>query len=463
MRFGIRNRHADFTPVTTPGVSRRSFFGASASFAGAVFVPSLTGQSNESLPALATPSGSAGVVAQDEAYWERVAAYYHVAKTFTNLEAGFWGMMASPVLAQYERNVERVNMESSYYARGEYLRDVEAVRARAAGVVRADVSEVAFTRNATEALQALISGYKLLKPGDAVVYADVDYPSMQYAMKWLTDRRRVRAIRIVIPEPATRDNVLAIYSDVLKANPDVRLLLLTHVSNKTGLIVPTAKIAAVAREKGADVIVDAAHSLGQTTAAVADIGADFIGFNLHKWIGAPLGVGLAYIRKGRLNDIDQMMADEDNPPDSVLSRVHTGTMNFAAVMTVPSAIDFHMSVGPAYKAARLRYLRDRWVNQVRGLPGLDILAPDDPDMAAAITSFRFQGRTTREDNDAIVDELFKRYGLFTVRRTGIERGDCVRVTPALYNRTADVDRLAKALKQMSQERVKDAQHKGHVV
>ncbi len=184
---------------------------------------------------------------------------------------------------------------------------------------------------------------------------------------------------------------------------------------------------------------------------VADVGADFIGFNLHKWVGAPIGVGVIYIRKGRLNDIDRMMADEDQPADSIMSRVHTGTMNFAAVLTVPAALDFHVSVGPAYKAARLRYLRDRWVNAVRGFPGLEILTPDDPDMAAAITSFRIRGRTSRADNDQLVDALLKQHGLFTVRRTGIEQGDCVRVTPALYNRPEDVDRLAQALKQLSRQ------------
>ena len=148
-------------------------------------------------------------------------------------------MMSLPVLAQYERNLERVNAESSHYARGEYLRDAEAARARAAALVGADVSEVAFTRNATEALQALISGYNRLKPGDVVVYADLDYPSMQYVMNWLVDRRGVRVVRIAIPEPATRDNVLQTYSDALTGNPQVRLVLLTHINNKTGLITPT--------------------------------------------------------------------------------------------------------------------------------------------------------------------------------------------------------------------------------
>jgi selenocysteine lyase/cysteine desulfurase len=184
---------------------------------------------------------------------------------------------------------------------------------------------------------------------------------------------------------------------------------------------------------------------------VPDIGADFIGFNLHKWIGAPLGVGLTYIRKARLNDIDRMMGDEDNPSNSILSRVHTGTMNFAAVLSVPTALEFHDSIGPAYKAARVAYLRNRWVTAVRDVRPLEILTPDDPTMVAAITSFRIKGLTEKEENERIVEELLWKYGLFTVARSGLERGNCVRVTPSLYNRTADVDRLAEALKQLSRE------------
>jgi len=272
---------------------------------------------------------------------------------------------------------------------------------------------------------------------------------MQYAMKWLADRRGVRVGHMALPEPATRAAVIAAYAAAIESTPSLRLLLLTHVNNKTGLVLPVAEIAALARQRGVDVIVDAAHAWGQVEFTIGTLGADFIGVNLHKWIGAPVGVGALYIRKGRLADIDRMMANEDEPGDSILSRVHSGTANFAALLSVPAALDFHDAIGERYKLARLRYLRDRWVQAVRAVPGIDVLTPDEPGMAGAITSFRLQGRKTQQENQRIVDELVNHYGLFTVRRTGLEQGDCVRVTPALYNSVADVDRLVAALKAMA--------------
>ena len=113
--------------------------------------------------------------------------------------------------------------------------------------------------------------------------------------------------------------------------------------------------------------------------------------------------------------------------------MHTGTTNFATMLTVPAAIDFHEAVGGAFKAARVRYLRDRWVSAVRGTRGIDILTPDDRDSVAGITSFRLHGRTGRVENQALAAELLDKYGIFTVWRNGLAKGDCVRVTPALYN------------------------------
>jgi len=426
--------------------SRREFVGTAGLAAAAIAAPSDPAAA-QPLP-LQPPPGTPDTVARDEAFWRRVASQYRISPAITNLENGYWGVMAEPVLDAYKANIDRVNTDGVYYIRNAYVKDLEAARARVAAALGADVSEVAFTRGATEAMQVLIGGYNRLKAGDVVIYADLDYPGMQYAMNWLATRRGVRVARFVIPEPPTRQGVLDAYAAALDANRDARMMLVTHCSHKTGLIFPVAEIVALARARDVDVLVDAAHSWGQIELSVGALGADFVGFTLQKWIAGPVGLGAVYIRKDRLAAIDRMMADEDQPADSVLSRVHTGTVNFAAALTAPAALDFHDSIGPANKAARLRYLRDRWVNAVRNVRGVQVLTPDDPALAGAITSFRLNGGTSSDDNQRLIETLRDRYGLFTARRTGITGGDCVRVTPTIYNSLADVDRLAAAIKEL---------------
>lgn len=429
-------------------LSRRGFLRSAGLASAALSLPGRSAPLEAAAVQVRRPAGPAAEAARNEDYWRSVAAQYQVTDAVINLEAGYWGVMANPVLDAFMRNVERVNRDNSFYARTSYGSDLAGVRERVASFLGVGPDEIAFARSATEALQCLIGGYNRLRPGDAVLYADLDYPAMQDAMAWLRERRGARVVRIELPEPATRDNVLAAYADALERNPDVRLVLLTHVSNKTGLVVPVAEIARMARRSGADTIVDAAHSIGQMAITLPDIGADFVGFNLHKWIGAPLGVAVFYIRKDRLQDVDPMMGDTESPASSINSRVHTGTTNFAAFLTVPAAIDFDESVGAEYKAARLRYLRDRWVSAVRGVEGIDVLTPDEPGMSAGITSFRLRGRTSRQENERIVEALLSKHGIFTARRSGIAGGDCVRVTPALYSMPAHMDRLAAALKSM---------------
>lgn len=429
-----------------PGHLTRRQFVAAASAAALARSPLLDGAAGASSrsDALSPP------LAQDEAHWQNVARQFRVSTAITNLENGFWGVMATPVLEAYRAHLERVNTDGVYYIRTSYPRDLEAARARVAAALGADVDEIAFTRGATESMQVLIGGYNRLEPGDAVLYGDLDYQGMQYAMNWLAARRGVRVVKIAMPEPATAERVIETYAAALTANPDVRLMLLTHCSHKTGLIIPVTELVAMARARGVDAVVDAAQSWGQIPLNVTALGADFIGLTMQKWIAGPIGLGVVYIRKRRLSDIDRMMADEDNPADSILSRVHSGTVNFAAALTAPEALDYHERIGATNKAARLRYLRDRWVGAVRSLAGVEILTPDAPGCAAAITSFRLNGTST-EHNQRLIETLRDRYGLLTARRTGIARGDCVRVTPAIYNSVADVDRLAAAITELARE------------
>jgi selenocysteine lyase/cysteine desulfurase len=205
----------------------------------------------------------------------------------------------------------------------------------------------------------------------------------------------------------------------------------------------------MARARGVDVIVDAAHSWGQLDFTVPDLGADFVGFTLHKWINAPLGTGFLYIRKNRLKDIDAAFGDQTYAADDVRSRVHSGTLDAATFLTVPTALDCHQALGTSAMEARLRYLRDRWVGQVRDIDNIEILTPDDPSMHGGMTSFRISGRTSHADNDAIVSRLLNSHRIFTVRREGPVGGDCVRITPAQFTMAEQIDRPVAGLRDVA--------------
>ncbi|PWJ93865.1 MULTISPECIES: aminotransferase class V-fold PLP-dependent enzyme [Mesorhizobium] len=394
---------------------------------------------------VALPTADTSNLATDDGYWAAVRDLYDVDRSIANLENGYWGIMARPVLEVYLENTQRVNRQNSLYHRSAFGTDFENVRTRVAAAVGALPEEVALTRGATEALQVLITGYNKLQPGDAVLYCDLDYDSMQYAMAMLKDRRGVEVKTFSIPEPVTREAVLETYKEVLDQTPKAKLLLLTHLSHRTGLVMPTREITDMARERGVDTIVDAAHSWGQISFNATDLGADFVGFNLHKWIGAPVGMGFFYIKKGRLADIDIHMGDQDWPADDIRSRIHTGTLNFAAALSVPAALDLHEKIGAASKNTRLTYLRNQWVGPVRAMETYEILTPDDQSMHAGITSFRVKSKGTKDDNNALVAKLRDEFKVLTVCRAGVAAGQCIRVSPALYTTEAEVARLVEAL------------------
>jgi selenocysteine lyase/cysteine desulfurase len=226
------------------------------------------------------------------------------------------------------------------------------------------------------------------------------------------------------------------------------MVLLTHLSHRTGLILPVAEIATMARGRGIDAVVDSAHAVGQVDFKLPDLKSDFIGVNLHKWIGAPLGVGAAYIRRERISAIDSDPAERPDGID-IRSRIHPGTPDYAAQLTVPDALAFQATIGGARKEARLRALRDRWVNAVRDLPQVQIMTPDDPRTYCAITSFRLRGRTSHDDNVALAKRLLDQHRIFTVHRDGPASGACIRVTPALATRMSDMDQLAAAIRSIA--------------
>ncbi|WP_310497435.1 aminotransferase class V-fold PLP-dependent enzyme [Sandarakinorhabdus sp.] len=390
----------------------------------------------------------------DEVGWAHIAALYPVTRAITQLENGYWGNMASPVRDAHRAILERLNRDSSWYARRAMVKDQAIVRDRAAAAMGVLPEEIGMCRNAAEGLSALISQFRDVGAGDRILYSDTDYEAMQGCMVNLARSRGALAIKISLPRAPTHETAIAAYEQAFAANPGLKLVLLTHISHRSGLVLPVAEIAALAKARGIAVIVDAAQSFYQLPFAIPEFGADFVGMNFHKWVGAPLGAAAIWIRKGRTDAIAPSPAEPDARPDDTQARVHQGTVDYSAQLTIPAALDFQAGLPRAAKLARLQYLRNRWVEPLRGLPGLEILLPDDARLHGAITSFRIGGRTSTADNIAITDALLDRFGIMTVHRAGLADGTCVRVTPSLFTTPAEVDGLVPALRTLVAELVR---------
>jgi isopenicillin-N epimerase len=382
--------------------------------------------------------------ARDEAFWRTFADRYDVQPGPVNLENGYFGRMSRTVIEEYQRNIELINTSNSVYVRQRFEQhDNLEIRAQLAELIGVHAQSLAFTRNATEGLQSLIRNYNRLQPGDQVLISDLEYDTVKGAMRWLARQRGAEVIEIAHAHPASFDSLLETYREAFVRQPKLKLMALTHVTHRTGLVMPVAAIAALAKEHGVDIILDGAHALGQIDFDLDALGIAFAGYNLHKWIGAPLTLGFLYIAPQRLADIDPDMGEMHFPANDVRARTSYSTPNIPALMTLPLVFEEHSALGgAAAKGARLNYLRNLWVSAVRHLPGIEVMTPDDPRLYCGITSLRF---TRHDDQQAMAERLLNEYNLFTVVRHGAASGPSIRVTPGLTTTAAEMERLARAL------------------
>ncbi len=384
---------------------------------------------------------------RDEAFWQTFADRYAVEPGPLNLENGYFGRMSRTVVEEYQRNIELINRGNSVHVRQRFEQGESVkIREQLAELIGAPAEAVAFTCNASDGLQSLIRNYNRLAPGDQVLISDLEYDTVKGAMRWLARYRGVEVIEIEHHHPASFDSLLTAYREAFVRYPRLKLMALTHVTHRTGLVMPVQAIAAAAREHGIDVILDGAHALGQIEFDLEKLGIAFAGYNLHKWIGAPLTLGFIYIAPERLADIDPDMGEMHFPVTDIRARTPYSTPNIPALLTLPLVFEEHHAMGGSVaKGMRLNYLRNRWVDAVRGLPGIEVMTPDDPRLYGAITSMRF---TRHADQQAMVERLLNDYNLFTVMRSGAACGPCIRITPGLTTTAADMDRLARALTEL---------------
>lgn len=381
-------------------------------------------------------------LARDEDFWSILRSKYRLKPEYINLENGYYSMQAEPVLEAFMDKVRWVNLEASHYMRTTQFPDKAAVCDRLAKMSGCAPDELIITRNTTESLDTVIRGYDW-KAGDEAVMAAQDYGAMLDMFK-LQARRYGTVNHIVsLPmDPQSDAELVQLYANAI--TPKTRLLMVCHMVNITGHILPVRAIADMAHARGVDVMVDGAHTFAQLDFKIPDLGGDYFGASLHKWLGAPLGAGILYVRRDKIPELWPIFADLSKADTDILKLNHTGTHPVHTDLAINNAIDFHESIGIQRKQERLKYLQNYWTSRVRGTNNIVLNTPSDPKRSCAIANVGIQGM----EPAALAKTLLDKYHIWTVaiNNAGV-RG--ARITPQLYTTTTELDAFVAALKEMA--------------
>jgi selenocysteine lyase/cysteine desulfurase len=416
-------------------MNRRSFFQSTATAAAA---SALTTQ----LPNLAFAATSAGKTAQelatDEDFWTLVRNEFTIDRTVINMNNGYASPSPRTVQEAQKRYLDFQNMGPYHTMVVQLDPKIEAVRRMVADAAGCDPEEIAITRNSSEALEIAQLGVNL-KAGDEVLTTNQDYPRMLTTFQQRVRRDGIKLKTISFPVPvASMDDL---YNSFEKAiTPQTKLILLCHITNRTGQIFPVRRICDMAHARGITVIVDGAHAFNQFPYKISDLNCDYYGVSLHKWTFAPIGTGFLYVRKSRIKETWAMMASVERNDDNIRKFEEVGTHPAANFDAICEAITFNNNIGIERKAARLRYLKDRWAAQLAKNPEVKILHNPDPTMSCGIGMFGLK----RADPHKLVAALRAKHAIYTVA-SGHEEYTGIRVTPSVYTTVAEVDYFAAAV------------------
>ncbi|HTA69563.1 MAG TPA: aminotransferase class V-fold PLP-dependent enzyme [Bryobacteraceae bacterium] len=377
-------------------------------------------------------------VASDEDYWAEIRNSFTVDRNVINLNNGY--VSPAPLVVQdaMRRYLDFSNMGPKHTMIDILEKQVEDVRRRVAKTAGCDPEEIAITRNASESLENAQYGIDL-KPGDEVLTTNQDYPRMITTFRQRERREGIvlKMISFPVPPPSMDD----LYQRFERAvTPKTKLILLCHITNRTGQIFPVRKICDMAHARNISVIVDGAHAFNHFPYNLSELGCDYYGVSLHKWTCAPIGTGFLYVRKSRIASTWSLMASSDRQKDDIRKFEEIGTHPAANHNAISAALIFNENIGIDRKAARLRYLRDRWAHRLAQNPKCKILHSPDPAQSCGIGFLAFNGVNAEK----MAETLWSKYNIITVR-VGHEEYDGLRITPHIYSTVADVDYFAESV------------------
>ncbi|MBX3388333.1 MAG: aminotransferase class V-fold PLP-dependent enzyme [Phycisphaeraceae bacterium] len=400
---------------------------------------------------LADSSVEPAAAASDESFWAASQQAFALDRSVINLNNG--GVSPSPrvVLDAQRRYTEHANTAPAHVLWSLQEPQRESVREAVARQWGVDAREIAFTRNASESLQICQTGFDL-QPGDEVVASTQDYPRMLATFRQLERRKGIRLVFVKLPIPCEdEDAAVTRYSEAI--TPRTKLILVSHMINITGQIMPVKRIVEMARSRngGIPVVVDGAHAFAHVDFKLSDLGCDYYGVSLHKWLFAPHGTGLLYVRRDKIKNLWPMMAAKPEQDEDIRKFEEIGTHPAAPVLAVAEALAFHQAIGGARKEARMRYLRNYWVERLRSSSG-DVAHPLilhtslDPRFSCGIATFQLRGIESLK----IASELWDRHKILV---TAIKHDEFegVRVSPSVYTLPQELERFLSAVQHIMKE------------
>jgi selenocysteine lyase/cysteine desulfurase len=384
---------------------------------------------------------SATELATNEDFWANIRSGYRLKPDYINLENGYYCFMPQEILEHYLHHVRHVNYEGSYYLRTVQFQNKNHIATRLADMAGCSADELIITRNTTESLDTIIGGLNW-QAGDEAVIGEHDYYAMIAMFDQVSERFGVVNKKVSVPlHPTSDEEIVDLYASAITSS--TRLMMICHMINITGHILPVKKICDMAHSMGVDVMVDGAHAFAHLNFKIPDLHCDYYGASLHKWLSTPIGAGILYARKDKIKNVWPLFAEPGKQLNDISRLNHTGTHPVHTDLAIGNAIDYHLAIGSDRKEARLRYLQRYWTDKVRNIDAIEINTPRDPTRSCAIANVGIRGMAPKE----MADQLLKEHRIWTVAINGPGVFGC-RITPNIYTSTKDLDTLVDALTKM---------------
>lgn len=380
-------------------------------------------------------------IAEDENFWSGIRKLYKIKTDYINLENGYYNLLPEPTLEKYLSIIKEVNYHASFYMRTRQFSERAEQNELIASFTGCNPTEIVLTRNTTESLDLIISGYPWQKDDEAI-FAAQDYGAMIDMFKQVSKRYGIKNTILSIPNiPASDEEIVSLYERAI--TPKTKLIMICHMINITGQILPVKKICDMAHKYGVEVMVDGAHAIAHLQFNIPDLNCDYYGASLHKWLAVPLGVGLLYIREKHQEKIWPLLGENESVKG--INRLnHFGTNPVHTYLALKYAIEFHHQIGAANKESRLRYLQQYWTKQVVHLPKIQMNTPADNERSCAIANVGIKGMKPSD----MATTLLSKYKIYTVAIDGAGVHGC-RITPNVFTTLKELDALVNALKEMA--------------